>query len=347
MSNLIDSEIVISKEDLKFSILMPTYNGSKWVKQAIESILKQSYSNFELIVSDDNSTDNTIDKIKDIKDNRIKLFKNEANLGYPSNLEKLRLLSSKDSDIVYLMAQDDILAKDALLKTYNAFKIGEEIGVLSRAYYQFDGNDFNHGIRHSARPLSNKPFDIINIADENDVCHLLDSLGQLSGLAYRKNYIDMPFHKDVFVSHVYPFLSILTKYKAVYLNDYIIAVRTEGSQCIHVSSIYKVSPLKSWVDMFNHILNNKKYDNLRKLLIDYSSKKIEGILQIKNFGQAKYYYREILLYIRYRPKNLISIRFWVYTLGSLFMPKRLLIKIISYYKNNILAKGMKNVKIEC
>ena len=114
---------IINNEDLKLSILMPVYNGSKWVKQTIDSILRQSYSNFELIISDDNSTDNTIDIIKDIKDNRIKIFKNDTNLGYPSNLEKARLLSSKDSDILYLMGQDDILAKDALLKTYNVFKI--------------------------------------------------------------------------------------------------------------------------------------------------------------------------------------------------------------------------------
>ena len=333
-------------EDLKFSILMPTYNGSKWVKQAINSVLRQSLSNFEIIICDDCSTDNTIDIIKDIQDNRIKIFKNDINLGYPSNLEKARLLSSKDSDIVYLMAQDDILAKDALLKTYKAFKISEEIGVVGRAYYQFDGNDFNHGIRHSAIPMSNKPFDIINIYDENQICHLMSSLGQLSGLAYRKSYIDTPFQKDVFVSHIYPFLSIIKKYKAVYLNDYIVAVRTEGSQCIHVSSIYEVSPLKSWVDMFNNIFNDKKYDNLRKLLINDSSKKIEGILQIKNFGKTKYYLREIMIYVKYRPKNLLSVKFWTYTLGSLTIPKRLLIRLISWYKNNILAKEMLNVRIQ-
>ncbi|MHB1703233.1 MAG: glycosyltransferase [bacterium] len=333
-------------EDLKFSILMPTYNGSKWVKQAINSVLRQSLSNFEIIICDDCSTDNTIDIIKDIQDNRIKIFKNDINLGYPSNLEKARLLSSKDSDIVYLMAQDDILAKDALLKTYKAFKISEEIGVVGRAYYQFDGNNFNHGIRHSAIPMSNKPFDIINIYDGNQVCHLMSSLGQLSGLAYRKSYIDVPFQKDVFVSHIYPFLSIIKKYKAVYLNDYIVAVRTEGSQCIHVSSIYEVSPLKSWVDMFNNIFNDKKYDNSRKLLINDSSKKIEGILQIKNFGKTKYYLREIIIYVKYRPKNLLSVKFWAYTLGSLIIPKWLLIKLISWYKNNILAKEMLNVRIQ-
>jgi glycosyltransferase involved in cell wall biosynthesis len=346
-------------EDLKFSILMPTYNGSKWVRQTINSILRQSYSNFELIISDDCSTDNTLDIVKKYKDNRIKIFKNDVNFGYPGNLEKARMLSSMDSDILYLMGQDDILAKDALLKTYKAFKIGEEIGVVSRAYYHFTGNNFQAGNRNSAKPISSETITIINSFDdfikENNskkdeeilsYTTLISSIGQLSGLSYRKCCIDIPFHKDIFVSHIYPFLSILKKYKAVYLNDYIVAVRIESSQCIHVSSIYKVSPLKSWVDMFNNIFNDKKYDNLRKILINDSSKKIEGILQIKNFGQTKYYYREILLYIKYRPENLISIRFWTYTLGSLVMPKRLLIKIIGYYKNNILAKGMKNVKIK-
>jgi len=337
---------IINNEDLKFSILMPIYNGSKWVKQTIDSILRQSYSNFELIISDDNSTDNTIDIIKDIKDNRIKIFKNDTNLGYPSNLEKARLLSSKDSDILYLMGQDDILAKDALLKTYNAFKISEEVGIVRRSYYHFMGNNFQSGNRNTAKPLSNMSFDIINISEENKVCHLLSSTGQLSGLAYRKIYIDRAFHQDIFVSHIYPFLSILKKYNAIYLNDYIVAVRTDSSQCIHVSSIYEVSPLKSWIDMFNDILNDKKYDGLRKLLINKVSAEIEGILQIKNYGQKKYYYREVLLYIKYRPMNLLSIRFYMYVLGSLIIPKRLLIKIISHYKNYILHRGMRDVRIE-
>ncbi|MHB1663653.1 MAG: glycosyltransferase [bacterium] len=348
-----------NNEDLKFSILVPTYNGSKWIKQTIYSILRQSYSNFELIVSDDNSKDNTIDIIKDIKDNRIKIFKNNINLGYSSNLEKARSFSSEDSDVLYLMGQDDILARDAILKTYNAFKISMEIGVVSRAYYHFTGSDFQSGNRNSAKPISRETMTIINsfkdFIQENNAekdkeilkyFTLISSVGQLSGLAYRKTSYNEKFHKDIFVSHIYPFLSALKKYKAVYLNEYIVAVRTESSQCYHVSSIYKISPLKSWVDMFNYILNDKKYNNFKKILVDYSSKKIEGILQIKNFGQTKYYYREILLYIKYRPKNLISIRFWAYTFGSLFIPKRLLIKIISYYKNNILAKGMKHVKIK-
>lgn len=346
---------ILSNKYLKFSVLMPTYNGSKWVEQTINSILRQSYSNFELIVSDDNSTDNTIDVIKNIKDSRIKIFKNDINLGYPSNLEKARSFSSEDSDIIYLMGQDDILAKDALLKTYNAFKISEKIGIVSRAYYHFTGNDFQSGNRNTCKPISHEPIhtlDSLDIFDDKDnlkvdrFLNFISSLGQLSGLAYRKRYMDAPFNKHIFVSHIYPFLEVFKKYKAIYLNDYIVAVRTESSQCIHVSSIYEVSPLKSWIDMFNYVLSKRKYDSLRKLLINKVGTEIEGILQIKNYGQTKHYYREVLLYIKYRPKNLISIRFNIYVLGSLIIPKRILIKIISYYKNCILSKRIKNVRIE-
>ena len=67
-------------EDLKFSVIMPTYNGSKWVGQTIKSILRQTCKNFELIVSDDCSTDNTLEIIRGIKNKSIKIFKNEKNL---------------------------------------------------------------------------------------------------------------------------------------------------------------------------------------------------------------------------------------------------------------------------
>lgn len=346
---------ISSNKYLKFSILMPTYNGSKWVEQTINSILRQSYSNFELIVSDDNSTDNTIDIINDFKDSRIKIFKNDINLGYPSNLEKARSFSSEDSDIIYLMGQDDILAKDALMKTYNAFKISETIGIVSRAYYHFTGNDFQSGNRNTCKPISNEQFyilDSLDILDYKDnikidgFLNFISSLGQLSGLAYRRHYMNTTFDKHIFVSHIYPFLEIIKKNKAIYLNDYIVAVRTESSQCIHVSSIYEVSPLKSWIDMFNNVLNERKYESFKKILINKVAAEIEGILQIKNYGQTKYYYREVFLYIKYRPNNLISSKFYIYVLGSLVLPRRMLIKMISYYKNYILSKGMKNVRIE-
>jgi glycosyltransferase involved in cell wall biosynthesis len=57
------------------SICMPTYNGSKHISEAIESILNQSFSNFELLIIDDGSSDDTVSIIKSFSDDRIRSFK--------------------------------------------------------------------------------------------------------------------------------------------------------------------------------------------------------------------------------------------------------------------------------
>ena len=61
----------------KISVLMPAYNCSKYIKAAINSILNQTYKEFEFIIIDDGSTDNTADIISSFKDSRIKYYKTE------------------------------------------------------------------------------------------------------------------------------------------------------------------------------------------------------------------------------------------------------------------------------
>ena len=75
----------------KIDILLATYNGEKFVKEQIESILNQTYENFNLIISDDASTDNTLNILEEYekKDTRIKVFKKERNEGLIDNFEFL------------------------------------------------------------------------------------------------------------------------------------------------------------------------------------------------------------------------------------------------------------------
>lgn len=70
----------------KISIVLPTYNGAKYLRQAIESCLKQTYDNIELIIVDDCSSDNTPDIIKSFSDRRVRYIRNEKNLRLPSSL---------------------------------------------------------------------------------------------------------------------------------------------------------------------------------------------------------------------------------------------------------------------
>jgi glycosyltransferase involved in cell wall biosynthesis len=93
------------------SIAMATYNGEKYIKQQLESILNQTYNNLEVIICDDISKDKTVDIIKQYqkKDSRIKFYINKENLGFKKNFEKAISLCS--GDFIALSDQDDIWKK--------------------------------------------------------------------------------------------------------------------------------------------------------------------------------------------------------------------------------------------
>ena len=73
------------------SIALATYNGEKYIREQLDSILSQSYTNFELIICDDHSTDSTIEVIKYYleKDSRISLYQNKTNNGFLKTFEKI------------------------------------------------------------------------------------------------------------------------------------------------------------------------------------------------------------------------------------------------------------------
>lgn len=106
----------------QIDVLLATYNGEKYLKEQIDSILNQTYSNIRLIISDDCSKDRTREILKEYeqKDNRVIVYNQENNLGYVKNFEFL--LSKVENDIYMLSDQDDIWLKDKIEKTYNKLK---------------------------------------------------------------------------------------------------------------------------------------------------------------------------------------------------------------------------------
>lgn len=94
------------------SVLMVTYNSSKFIEQAIESILSQTYTNFELIISDDNSLDKTWDIINRYNDPRIKKNKNTSNIGEYNN-RNLAISMARGEYLIFIDG-DDIMYPYAL-----------------------------------------------------------------------------------------------------------------------------------------------------------------------------------------------------------------------------------------
>lgn len=90
------------------SVVMCTFNGEKYLRPQLDSILAQSWKNIELIISDDASTDNTVQLLEEYrkKDDRIKILLNTANLGYNRNFEKA--FAAAAAAIIAISDQDDI-----------------------------------------------------------------------------------------------------------------------------------------------------------------------------------------------------------------------------------------------
>ena len=105
-------------------ILVTTYNtNEKYLRKQIESILKQTYNNIKIYISDDNSTDLKVKEIlKGYADNdkRIRLFLQPKNLGYNKNFEFL--LQQSTSDYIMFSDHDDIWHKDKVEKSLKKLK---------------------------------------------------------------------------------------------------------------------------------------------------------------------------------------------------------------------------------
>lgn len=109
------------------SIAMTTYNGEAFLRQQLDSIYMQSYQDFELIVCDDGSSDNTIDILNDYKSKHqnIKIYQNETQLGSVKNFE--HAIDVCTSDYIALCDQDDIWKKEKLEKSIKEMHILEKM----------------------------------------------------------------------------------------------------------------------------------------------------------------------------------------------------------------------------
>lgn len=110
------------------SILLPIYNGEQFISRCLDSILSQTYKNFELIVIDDKSFDTTLKIIETFKDKRIKIYKNKKNLGLAQTLN--RGINLSQSEIIVRIDQDDEMELNRLEKLINIFNVNKEAELI-------------------------------------------------------------------------------------------------------------------------------------------------------------------------------------------------------------------------
>ena len=113
---------------MKVSVLMPVYNAASFVREAIESILVQTFSDFELIIINDGSKDETVRIVSEFRDSRIELFQNETNRGVAATLNKG--LSLAKGEYIARMDADDICVKTRLACQVDYLDNNPDIGIV-------------------------------------------------------------------------------------------------------------------------------------------------------------------------------------------------------------------------
>src|SRR5258708_5626188 len=208
----------IKKEPL-VSVVMPVYNGSKYIAEATDSILNQTYKNFELLIVDDGSTDDSWEIIQDYKQrfpNIIRIFKLEKNCG-AFNATNF-LIGHAKGKYLAPMDSDDVSRHDRLLKQVSFLENSPEVIVLGTQANIINENEEYVGIKKL--PLDHK-----KIYEEFGVFHPLvhpSCMIRRSALPDQNRLYNIKYGVN---DDYYTFFSLLTKGKFANLEECLLSYR--------------------------------------------------------------------------------------------------------------------------
>lgn len=128
------------------TVVIPLYNAEKYIAETINSVINQTYQNWEMIIVDDCSTDGSRDIVKSYEeqDDRIKLIESESNFGGPARPRNIGIDNAKGEYIAFLDA-DDVWLTEKLEKQINFFKENPEVNICHTLANVIDENSISKG----------------------------------------------------------------------------------------------------------------------------------------------------------------------------------------------------------
>ena len=150
------------------SVILPIYNAGSYLRDAIDSILAQSYTDFELLALDDGSTDDSLAILKEYesKDPRVKLFTRE-NRGLVATLNEL--IESAKGRYIARMDGDDICDPDRFEKQVRFMELHPDHVVVGSSFEKI--NESGQSIGEFKAPQEHQEIDVMNLAGHTSICH--------------------------------------------------------------------------------------------------------------------------------------------------------------------------------
>jgi len=123
----------------KISVVLPVYNGMKYLEKSVMSVLNQDLDDFEFLICDDCSTDDSFNYLQKLNSDKIKLFRNETNKGLFPTLNFL--IKHTNSELIHLWAQDDIMLPECLSETIKFHDKFPDVNFSFSRWFTIDQND--------------------------------------------------------------------------------------------------------------------------------------------------------------------------------------------------------------
>lgn len=313
--------------------------------ETLSSLFSQSTAfEWDVIICDDASGDLSSELFNSYP-KKIWVYEFERNIGYPGNLQRCFELAR--GDYLMLLGQDDIVAPGYLQRIVDEFRSRPEIGAISRSYFWFNTN-IDAPVRAKVVPVHLGLRESVVVAPSDDFLHwrlVIDSLDQLSGLAFRKSSLRSDVGSDIFTAHIVPFIEIMSRQQVCFITRYTVAVRISSSQSRHVSKIYDSSPIGSWISMIKELAPPGLK---RQLLQDFVLRNSVGLIQIRNYARKplRYMAREVGIMVRHRPQLLLDPKFLVVTILCAFTPRIMLRLLVDRLKPVIFRFRSQSVPVK-
>ena len=270
-------------ENKKIDILMATYNGEKYLVEQLDSIINQTYHNWNLLIRDDNSTDKTSEIIQNYhkKDKRIKILKdNKGNLGIVRNFEEL--LKNSESEFIMFSDQDDIWVENKLVMYLKMIeKIKNKGFMIHSDAILFDKNKSNI-LKDTF--ISEKA---INRGLENVFFNYFVQGATILISKEIKNFI-LPFPKEVYLHDRYIHLISELFFERIFVNKALVYYRQHGDNQIGAKNTIRELLSKRYFDERDRQLIKIIYNKYGSLLTDDKKKLIEEYFKITDIRKSRF-----------------------------------------------------------
>ena len=267
-------------KDPLISILMNCFNGEIFLEQALESVIQQSYSNWELIFWDNKSSDRSLEIVKKYKDKRIKIFSSKEH----TNLGKARsnALKNAKGDYLAFLDVDDIWYKEKLTNQIKLFNDSNNVGIT------FTNSIYFSSKRKKNLYESNKSFELNTRKLITNYCLSLQSI-----IIDLRKLKELNYDFDSQFSHISDFdlivrLSTISSIK--YLNQVLSGWRIhKNNESFKNKNLFNIEKLK-WCNFHLKNIYLKNYQKEIKelmMLTDAERRIIENKVNLKEMAKFK------------------------------------------------------------